>query len=374
MSRIQRTGEDLLGERIRLDNLPKIEGPRVIPTGNHNLDDDILTIGGIARGTLVDFFGGVSSGKSTICAHIIANAQALGLRCAVLDTEGFFRTEEGAAWAQTIGVRPDMLDYWNQIGPAENLLQGLTLLMRERQYGVVLIDSLAGLRTRGQLEGVTATGEGEAHSGGTASLARCLSFHASILHQAAADTGTAIICTNQMRENLRFGTFQERTGTMKKMARSMFYTPGGSAIQYHADVRLYLNRLDAIIDISESGQKAVLGTVAEALLVKSRVSPPFRRTGVDCDHITFFFDGRMQDKFAVLLESALRRKIITLQPGGRYILPDSTVISGGKEKFRAIVEGDPAWMTWLETTVRSVFDAGVSDGMKAAAATEGITL
>jgi len=357
------TQKKFLGNPINLLMDEEIEGPRVISTGNFDLDYRILTIGGVPRGIITEFFGAEQSGKSTLALSVIANAQRAGLRCALLETETFVRTPEGKKWAKALGVNlaPEWLTYWNEVGPAESLLRGLLDVMKSGEYGVVVLDSLPFLRTQSQMD---AYGGRDADSQGRiADLANTLTFFAPALALEAYNNQVAFIVTNQVRVSITPASPMEaRMSAMTKAARGTIRTPGGRAWRHACSLRLFFQRTGALFEGDE-----LVGTQAEALLVKSRVSPPLRRTGKDCPEIRFYFDGRVMDEPATLLDYALAYQLIQ-QKGAHYFLPDGQRFHG-RDALRAACD-NPTFLDWLREATLAIARANPSGEMQAVAAEE----
>jgi recombination protein RecA len=335
-----------------------MEGPRVISTGNWALDR-LTGIGGFARGIVTEVFGAESSGKSTVILHIIRNAQQAGLRCAMLDTEGFLDQPWGKKWATSIGVDLGNLLYWYQVGPAESLLQMANEVMASGECEVFVIDSIAFLRTGSQLSAMSDS-DPEAF-GRVADVARILTFWAPELMKTASQYNVALIACNQMRASIDTSGHRPggiRLGPVRKASRNEDITPGGRAWRHACYQRIFFQRIDAIM--TEGQHPEPIGTVAEALLVKSKVSPPLLRTGTKAmPHIRFYFDGRLQDEAEVLVDYAIEFGVI-LRKGPEsswYVLPgpDGTPGTGqslnGLGAIRNAFEENPDFATWLRSAV-----------------------
>ena len=344
-----------------------LKGPAVIPTGNFDLDYRILTVGGICRGRITEIFGRESSGKSAVVLHTVANAQHAGLRCAYIDTEYTLMDQFGNAWMDRIGVDRAALDLWPTNGPAEDVLWAITKDLNADKYDVVAIDSLAFLQPRHQFEDATAD-KLPSHVGIVAGLAGVLTRQIPALQEAAYYSNAAVIVTNQVRELIDTNPLIARTGKLKRAAQGLERTPGGRAWRHAVSVRLMFQRVDAIQE-----NDILVGTVAEALLVKSKVSPPLRRTGEDAPEIRFYFDGRIQDESSSLFDWALSHHFVEMKPGGRYYCGDQ-LLAVGKQALHDRCDAEPAFLDWIRNEVMGRVKSDPSTAMYAAAAEEGVKL
>ncbi len=217
-----------------------------IPTGSLSLD--LATgVGGVPRGRVVDLFGAESSGKSTLALHIIAEAQRAGGLAAYVDAEHCL----DPAYAKRIGVNLDQL-YISQPDFAEQALEITEALVRSGAIDVLVIDSVAALVPRAELEGDM----GDPQMG---LQARLMSQALRKLTGAISRTRTCVIFINQLREKV--GVFFGNPEV----------TPGGRALKFYASIRIDLRRIDSI----KQGQETI-GTRVRARVVKNKVAPPFR--------------------------------------------------------------------------------------------------
>jgi recombination protein RecA len=216
-----------------------------VSTGFPSLDN-ALGIGGIPRGRVIDIYGPESSGKTTLCLHIIAEAQRLGGVCLFIDTEHALDRSH----AMHCGVQLDEL-YIAQPDTGEEALEIAEAMVRVG-LEVVVIDSAAALLPRAELEGEM----GDNHAGLQAAL---MSQALRKLVGAVRQNGTALIFTNQLRKrpDVLFGSPETPTG--------------GMALRFYAAVRIELRRIKAI----KSGE-AVIGSCIRAVVKKNKVAPPFR--------------------------------------------------------------------------------------------------
>jgi recombination protein RecA len=218
----------------------------VIPTGSIALDL-ALGVGGVPRGRITEIYGPESSGKTTLCQHIIANAQRTGGFAAFIDAEhALDRT-----YAARCGVDTNNL-LISQPDTGEQALEIVDSLVRSNALDVVVIDSVAALTPRAEIEGEM----GDSHVG---LQARLMSQAMRKLTGAISTSNTSVIFTNQLRE---------KVGVMFGNPET---TAGGKALKFYASVRLDMRRIDSI----KQGQD-VMGNRTRVKVVKNKVAPPFR--------------------------------------------------------------------------------------------------
>jgi recombination protein RecA len=287
-----------------------------IPTGSISLDL-ALGIGGIPRGRISEIFGAESAGKSTLCHHIIAEAQRLGGTAAYIDTEHAL----DPTYAARCGVDVDNL-LLSQPDTAEQALEIVEYLVRSGAVAVVVIDSVAALAPRAELEGDM----GDAHVG---LQARLMSQALRKLTGATSHSKTAVIFVNQLREKV--GVF----------FGSPEVTPGGRALKFYSSVRVDLRRVESIKQGTD-----VVGSRVRARVVKNKVAPPFKQVEFDI----MFNQGI--SKAGDLLDLGVEKDIVR-KAGASYSYGEIR-LAQGREKAKEFLLSNSAVMEELERELRAV--------------------
>ncbi len=272
----------------------KIEG---INTGSLSLD---MALGGVGipRGRIIEIFGPESSGKTTVSLHICAEAQKAGGIAAIIDAEHAF----DPSWAKKLGVELDTL-LVSQPSSGEEAMQITEMLVKSNSVDVIVIDSVAALVPRQELDGEI----GDTHVG---LQARLMSQAMRKLTGAIARSKTAVIFINQIREKI---------GGMSYGSPET--TPGGRALKFYSSCRIDVRRIGQLKDGEE-----VVGQRVKVKIVKNKVAPPFRVAEFDMMHkCGISFEGD-------LLDLGAAHKIVT-RSGAWYKYGD-TYLGQGKEKAR----------------------------------------
>lgn len=233
------------GSIMRLGSQEKVK-VEVIPTGALSLDI-ALGVGGIPKGRIIEIYGPESSGKTTLAIHILAEAQKKGDAVAFIDAEHAF----DPTYATNIGLDIDNL-YISQPDFGEQALEILETLVRSAAFGVIVVDSVAALTPRAEIEGEM----GDSHMG---LQARLMSQALRKLTAIAGKTGTTIIFLNQLR--MKIGIMFGNPET----------TTGGNALKFYASIRMDIRQKDKIV---KDGQ--VIGHSRKVKIVKNKVAPPFK--------------------------------------------------------------------------------------------------
>jgi recombination protein RecA len=304
-----------LGESTRL-------AVEVIPTGSLALDI-ALGVGGIPRGRVTEIFGPESSGKTTLCQHIVAEAQKRGGNCAYIDMEHAL----DPVYAAKCGADTDAL-YVAQPDTGEQALEIAETLIRSGGVDVVVVDSVAALVPRAEIEGDM----GDATMG---MQARLMSQALRKLSAAIRQTNTAMIFTNQLRQKIgvMFGNPETTTG--------------GMALKFYASVRLDVRRVQSIKNGAE-----VVGSRTRVRVVKNKVAPPFREAEFDI----MYNEGI--SKAGDLIDIGTQLGLI-VKRGAFFSFQDAR-IGQGRENAKQHLKEHPEITEQLEAAVREKAMAGVT--------------
>ena len=288
-----------------------------IPTGSLALDI-ALGVGGLPRGRVTEIYGPESSGKTTLCLHTIAEAQKRGGICAFIDMEHAL----DPAYAERIGVRVDDL-YISQPDMAEQALEIAESLVRSGALDVIVLDSVAALVPRAELEGEM----GDSHVG---LQARLMSQALRKLSGAIKQSNTCMIFTNQLREKI---------GVMFGNPET---TAGGRALKFYASVRLDIRRIQAI----KSGGE-VVGNRTRVRVTKNKVAPPFREAEFDI----MYNEGI--SKVGDILDIATVLGVI--EKRGAFYRYNGDLIGQGRENAKQFLRENPEIALEMENIIRTEY-------------------
>lgn len=265
-----------------------------VPTGAPTLDK-ILGIGGLPRGRIVEIYGPESSGKSTIALTVITEAQKMGLKCAYIDAEHAL----DPIYMTALGVDLDELIF-SQPDYGEQALEIVDRLVRSGEVGVVVIDSVASLIPKAELEG-------EMESAQMGLQARLMAKAMRKLVSAASETKTLLLFINQLRNKIGIMFGNPET------------TPGGMALKYAASVRIDLRKKEDLKD--KSGE--AIGIKVKAKIIKNKMAPPLKITEFDILY------GKGVDQFGCLFDLALDQGIFTQK--GAWVYLDGENFAQGRD-------------------------------------------
>ena len=302
-----------LGEEVRAP----IE---VIPTGSIALDV-ALGIGGLPRGRVVEIYGPESSGKTTVALHAIANAQAAGGICAFIDAEHALDPD----YAAKLGVDTDAL-LVSQPDNGEQALEIADMLVRSGALALIVIDSVAALTPRAEIEGEM----GDSHVG---LQARLMSQALRKMTGALNGANTTAIFINQLREKIGV------------MFGSPETTTGGRALKFYSSVRLDVRRIETLKD----GQEMV-GNRTRVKVVKNKVAPPFKQAEFDILY------GQGISREGSLIDLGVEAGII--RKAGAWFTYDADQLGQGRENARNYLRANPDLANELEKKIKERMNIG----------------
>ena len=291
------------------------EPQEAISTGSIGLDV-ALGIGGLPKGRVVEIFGPESSGKTTLAIHVIAEAQKKGGMCAFIDAEHAF----DSGYAKKLGVDVDNL-LISQPDYGEQALEIADRLILSGALDVVVIDSVAALVPKGELEGEM----GDSKMG---LQARLMSQALRKLTATISKTNSCCIFINQLREKIgvMFGNPETTTG--------------GNALKFYSSVRLDIRRLAQIKDGDEA-----IGNRVKVKVVKNKVAPPFRQAEFDIIY------GEGVSKKGEIIDMGVEMGII--QKSGSWFSYDTTKLGQGRDSVKQLLEDNPELANELESKIRA---------------------
>ena len=297
-----------------------VNGPRVaisaIPTGAINLDAAI-GIGGIPRGRITEIYGPESSGKTTLCLHVIANSQKAGGVAAFIDAEHALDIE----YARKLGVDVDNL-LVSQPDTGEQALEIAEVLVRSSAVEVVVIDSVAALVPRAEIEGEM----GDSHVG---LQARLMSQALRKLTGAINRSQTTVIFTNQIREKIGV------------MFGSPETTTGGRALKFYASLRIDIRRIGSIKD-----REVLVGNKTRAKIVKNKVAPPFKQADFD-----IMFNVGI-DHHGIVVDLGVESDVSN--KSGAWFSYGDVRLGQGRENAKSFLQENPQVAADIEARVKEV--------------------
>ncbi|WEV63513.1 recombinase RecA [Bifidobacterium sp. ESL0732] len=301
------------GSAMRLGDKP-VQNVEVIPTGSLALDM-ALGIGGLPRGRIVEIYGPESSGKTTLALHAVANAQKNGGVAAYIDAEHAL----DPVYAKKLGVDTDSLII-SQPDNGEQALEIADMLVRSGALDVVVIDSVAALVPKAEIEGEM----GDSHVG---LQARLMSQALRKMTGALAQSNTTAIFINQLREKI--GVFFGSPET----------TTGGKALKFYASVRLDIRRIQTL----KNGDEAV-GNRTKVKVVKNKMAPPFKFAEFDILY------GEGISREGSVLDMALQCDVV--KKSGSWFTYEGDQLGQGRENVRQFLKDNPALTDEIERKVK----------------------
>lgn len=301
------------GTVMKLGESPEV-AVDVIPTGSIGLDI-ALGIGGIPRGRIIEIYGPESSGKTTLAIHIMAEAQKKGGIVAMIDAEHAF----DKTYAENLGVDTENL-LISQPDNGEQALEIAEHLIRSGALDVVVIDSVAALVPKGELEGEM----GESKMG---LQARLMSQALRKLTGTISKTGCICIFINQLREKIgvMFGNPETTTG--------------GNALKFYASIRLDIRRIGQIKEKDD-----VVGNRTRVKVVKNKVAPPFRQTEFDIMY------GEGISKLGEIVDMGAETGVI--QKSGSWYSYEGTKLGQGREGVKELLADNPELSAEIEKKIK----------------------
>ncbi|MEH1125477.1 recombinase RecA [Micromonospora sp. CPCC 206061] len=314
------------GSVMRLGERPVIQ-TAVIPTGSIALDV-ALGVGGLPRGRVVEIYGPESSGKTTVALHAVASAQRAGGIAAFIDAEHALDPD----YAKALGVDTDSL-LVSQPDTGEQALEIADMLVRSGALDVIVIDSVAALVPRAEIEGEM----GDSHVGLQARLmSQALRKITGILN----NSGTTAIFINQLREKIGV------------MFGSPETTTGGRALKFYASVRLDVRRIESLKDGTD-----VVGNRTRVKVVKNKVAAPFKQAEFDIMY------GKGISREGSLIDVGVEQSII--RKSGAWYTYDGDQLGQGKEKAREFLKENPDVAAEIEKKILEKLGVGQGAGDEA---------
>ena len=302
------------GSIMRLGKNQKAVEIETIPTGSLGLDI-ALGVGGLPRGRVIEIFGPESSGKTTLTLHVIAEAQKKGGVCAFVDAEHAL----DPTYARKLGVNLEDL-LISQPDTGEQALEITDTLVRSGAIDVLVIDSVAALTPRAEIEGEM----GDALPGLQARL-MCQALRK--LTASISRSNTMVIFINQIR--MKIGVMYGSPET----------TTGGNALKFYASVRLDIRRTGSIKE-----RDTVVGNQTRVKVVKNKVAPPFKQVEFDIMY------GEGVSKLGELIDLGVKANVV--EKSGAWFSYDSTRLGQGRENSKAFLRANPEMADRIEAEIR----------------------
>jgi len=303
------------GSIMRLGKNDRSMDIETIPSGSLGLDI-ALGIGGLPRGRVVEIYGPESSGKTTLALHAVAEAQKRGGTCAFIDAEHAL----DPVYARKLGVDVDNL-LISQPDTGEQALEIADTLVRSGAVDILVVDSVAALVPRAELEGEM----GDVQPG---SQARLMSQALRKLTSSISKSNTMVIFINQIR--MKIGVMYGSPET----------TTGGHALKFYASVRLDIRRIGAIKERDE-----VVGNQTRVKVVKNKLAPPFKQVEFDIMY------GEGISKMGELIDLGIKAGVV--EKSGAWFSYDSQRLGQGRENAKAYLKQNPEIAGKIEAAIRS---------------------
>ncbi len=303
------------GSVMKLNSTNGIPDVEVVSTGSLGLDI-ALGIGGLPRGRITEIYGPESSGKTTLALQVIAEAQKMGGTCAIIDAEHAL----DPGYAKKLGVNLDNL-LISQPDAGEQALEIADTLVRSNAVDVLVVDSVAALVPRAELEGEM----GDTHVG---LQARLMSQALRKLTGSISKSHCVVIFINQIR--MKIGV----------MFGSPETTTGGNALKFYASVRLDIRRIGSIKD-----RETVVGNQTRVKVVKNKMAPPFRQVEFDIMY------GEGISKTGEIIDLGVNANFV--EKSGAWFSAEGERIGQGRENAKQYLRDNPLMMSTLETKIRS---------------------
>lgn len=304
------------GSIMKLGSYAASHNIEVIPTGCLPLDL-ALGVGGLPRGRIIEIYGPESSGKTTVTLHVIAQVQKMGGTAAFIDAEQAL----DPVYAKNLGINLDEL-YISQPDSGEQALDILDYLVRSNAVDLIVVDSVAALTPKAELEGDM----GDSHMGVQARLmSQCLRKIVAVGNK----SNTCIIFINQLRDKIgvMFGNPETTTG--------------GKALKFYSSVRLDVRKVDQIKDGTE-----IKGNKTRVKVVKNKVAPPFKTAEFEIIY------GQGISNSGCILDMAVNNGII--EKSGSWFSYNGEKVGQGRENTKAWLEKNPEIMSEIEAKIKAM--------------------